>query len=75
MFQNWVGWTGQLPPSTLGVNACVHLISEDIYLDIVFDSWGVGATGGGAFSYHRAVRPAATAASGNTWGRLKALYK
>src|ERR1043166_4322920 len=28
------------PPSTVAVNAVVHLISEDIYLSVTFTSWG-----------------------------------
>jgi hypothetical protein len=74
-FQPWVGWAQQYPPGTVGVNACVHLITDDIYIDIVFDSWGEGAYGGGSFAYRRAPRPAPTAAHGDTWGRLKALYR
>ena len=75
VFQRWVDWAGQLPTGTIGKYACVHLVSDDIYIDIVFDSWASGSLGGGAFSYHRAVKPTATATSGNTWGRLKALYR
>ncbi len=70
-FKTWQVWTGNNPPGTIGVNAVVHLISEDIYLDIVFDSFG-GA--GGSFSYHRAVEPS-TATGPTSWGRIKALYR
>jgi hypothetical protein len=73
-FSDWQTWSSANPPSTLGVNACLHLIAEDIYLDIRFDSWGVGTGGGGAFSYHRAVQPA-TGTLGSTWGRIKSLYR
>ena len=31
----------------------VHLISDDIYIDIQFDTWASGMAGGGAFSYER----------------------
>jgi hypothetical protein len=75
-FDTWVNWAGANPPGTIGVNAVVHLISEDIYIDIRFDSWGVGFYGqGGAFSYTRAVQPAATPARPSTWGMIKALYR
>jgi glucose/arabinose dehydrogenase len=43
------------PPSTVGVSAVVHLISENIYLSVTFTSWG-GSSGG--FSYMRST-PAA----------------
>ena len=72
-FQNWEDWTGANPPSTVGVNACVHLISEDIYLDIVFDAFG-GGTSGGSFSYRRALPPAVSTDRA-TWGRVKKLYR
>ena len=73
-FTNWEAWVGTHggPPGTVGVNACVHLIADDIYIDIVFDSWE--AISGGAFSYHRAVS-GATPAEKTTWGAIKALYR
>jgi glucose/arabinose dehydrogenase len=40
------------PPSTIGVQAVVHLISDNIYLSVVFTSWG-GL--GGGFSYTRST--------------------
>jgi hypothetical protein len=70
-FQTWQVWANNNPPGTIGVNAVVHLITEDIYLDIVFDSFG---STGGAFSYHRAVDPA-TPAARTSWGRIKTLYR
>jgi hypothetical protein len=74
-FDTWVGWAGGFPPGTVGVNAVMHLISEDIYIDVRFNSWGSGALGGGAFSYTRAVAPGATPTDSPTWGALKALYR
>ena len=42
-----------------GRNAVVHLIQEDIYLDIKFSYWGAGRFGGGGgFAYMRAEPPA-----------------
>lgn len=52
-FQPWVLWHGSNPPSTVGQAAVVHLITDDIYIDIVFTFWNVGA--GGGFTYIRAV--------------------
>jgi hypothetical protein len=44
------------PPSTVGVNAVVHLIADDIYLSVTFTSWGAGI---GGFTYTRSTPPAA----------------
>jgi len=40
------------PPYTVGVNAVVHLKTDDIYIDIKFLSW---AAGGGGYSYERST--------------------
>jgi len=58
-YTDWNTWAKNIhggPPSTVGVNAVVHLVSDDIYLDLKFTSWGV--TGGG-FSYQRSTPPGA----------------
>ncbi len=59
-FMTWYDWAIGLggPPSTVGVDAVLYLVAEDIYLDIRFESWGQTAGAGGAFSYTRAVIPA-----------------
>jgi hypothetical protein len=46
---------GTLPARLIGRNAVVHLISDDIYLDLQFTGWT--AQGAGGFSYLRAVNP------------------
>ncbi len=58
-YTNWETWTGGIPnvPSIVGKNAVVHLISEDIYLDLKFTGWGVGSGAGGTFSYDRSTAP------------------
>lgn len=71
-FQPWVQWAQNNPPGTVGVNAVVHLIAADIFIDIRFDSWS--ALGGGGFSYSRAVQPVVPTAP-RSWGRIKALYR
>jgi len=57
-FSDWQTWAGSNPPGTVGQDAVLHLISEDIYLDIRFTNWGIGGGAGGNFSYVRAVVPA-----------------
>jgi len=51
-FTNWFTWHGGNPPSAIGQDAVVHLIDEDIYLDIKLTSWTCCA-GGGGFSWER----------------------
>ena len=41
--------------SPIGKDAVLHLIEEDIYIDIKFLSWGMGGGGGGSFSYERST--------------------
>ena len=56
----WVTWAGNNPPATVGQNVVLHLIAEDIYIDIQFTSWPDGHTSpGGSFSYIRSTPPAA----------------
>ena len=74
-FTTWDLWVAGNPPAKVNVNAVVHLIDDDIYIDIVMDSWAEGAAGGGAFSYHRGVQPVATPAKATSWGRIKSLYR
>lgn len=58
-YTDWETWTGGIPnvPNIVGKNAVVHLITDDIYLDLKFTSWGVGSLGGGSFSYVRSTAP------------------
>src|SRR5437763_1776665 len=55
-YTNWEGWfggpNGGGPGSTVGKDAVLHLISDDIYLSIKFTSFG---SFGGAFSYDRST--------------------
>jgi hypothetical protein len=63
VFQPWQtahGGAGSGPPATVGQNAVLHLVDQDIYLDIRFTAWGMSASSGGSFSYDRArVTPSA----------------
>jgi hypothetical protein len=71
-FSTWEGWNGQDPPNAVGVNAVVHLITDDIYVDTRFESW-TGSAGGGGFSYYRAPDP--SSAEPSSWTAIKALYR
>jgi glucose/arabinose dehydrogenase len=54
-YTDWNTWAKNdhgSPPSTVGVNAVMHLISDNIYLNVTFTSWGV-ETGG--FSWQRST--------------------
>jgi hypothetical protein len=56
-YVDWNTWAKTIhggPPSTVGVAAVLHLITDDIYIDITFTSWAAG----GDFSYQRST-PAA----------------
>ena len=58
-FNPWVvanGGRGGGPPSTVGTPGVLHLIEDDVYVDIIFTNWG-GSDSGGAFSYNRATVP------------------
>ena len=55
-FAPWIVWNGQFPPGMVGEEAVVHLITDDIYIDIMFTSWTAFGQGGG-FSYERSSPP------------------
>ena len=52
-FKTWYAWNGYDPQSSTGQAAVVHLIAENIYIDIKFTSF-TGSGGGGGFTYERA---------------------
>jgi len=70
-FFNWQAWNGSDPPATVGRDAVLHLITDDIYLNIKFTSWDV-RTGGG-FSYERATAIPEPSTAGLTLMGLGAL--
>ena len=58
-YTNWNRWARGVnpsPPSTVGVDAVVHLIAEDIYLSVRFTSWA-GPGGGFPTCAPRRRRP------------------
>lgn len=55
-FDTWDNTHDENPSSLLNVNAVLHLITDDIYIDIKFLSWASGGSGGqGGFSYERST--------------------
>ena len=67
-FESWYDWEQNLggPPATVGVDAVVHLITENIYLSIQFTSWTQGGNGGG-FSYERSSEGINTCTWDGSW--------
>lgn len=59
-FADWESSQGNNPPQSVGLPAVVHLITDNIYVDIQFDSWGQGPVSGAFFSYVRAIDPLAS---------------
>jgi hypothetical protein len=53
-FDFWGSAVGWSPPDMVNQNMVLHLISEDIFIDIKFTSWTSGGQGGG-FSYERST--------------------
>jgi hypothetical protein len=53
-YTTWAIAADGFPPSLVGQDMVVHLITDDIYIDIRFTGWSSGGSGGG-FSYERAV--------------------
>lgn len=57
-FTDWqtsLGGGGNLATNILDGSGVLHLIDDDIYLDIRFTAWGVGSPAGGSFAYERSA--------------------
>ena len=54
IFDTWINTNGNNPTSMINKDAVIHLISENIYIDIKFISFSGGGTAGG-FSYIRST--------------------
>lgn len=52
-YADWETAVGGNPPGSVGKTYVVHLISEDIYLELEVLAWGQRSTSGGSFSYRR----------------------
>ncbi|MCO6477816.1 MAG: T9SS type A sorting domain-containing protein [Phaeodactylibacter sp.] len=69
-FDDWQTTVNSNPPGMVGQDMVLHLISEDIYIDLRFLSWSVGTAGGG-FSYERSTDlPSATVSDESFSGRI-----
>lgn len=53
-FTDWKTAVDENPPGSVNQTYVVHLISEDIYLELTFLSWGIQSAGGN-FSYERST--------------------
>ena len=45
------------PQDAVGQNMVLHLVTDDIYIDIKITSWTSGRNSGGGFSYERSIDP------------------
>lgn len=54
-FSPWQSAVGSNPPGAVNQPMVLHLIEDDIYLDITLTSWAEMGPGGGAFSYVRST--------------------
>jgi len=55
IFEDWQNAIGSNPPTSLEEDMVLHLITDDIYIDIKFLTWGEGFSAGGFFSYERST--------------------
>jgi hypothetical protein len=54
-FTDWRTAVEASPPAHLFEPFVLHIVDADIYIDVSFVFWGVGFSGGGAFSYMRST--------------------
>lgn len=54
-FAPWQTAIGSNPPGAVNQPMVLHLVADDIYLDITLTSWAAQGDGGGAFSYVRST--------------------
>lgn len=54
-FVQLMGGAGSLSTNVLNHAMVLHLISDDIYVDIEFNQWSQGSSGGGGFAYRRST--------------------
>lgn len=61
-FESWTtAYGGQVGMTIVNRDAVMHLVTDDVYLDVRFTAWGMGSGGGtgggGSFTYLRAEPP------------------
>lgn len=54
-FTNWRDAVQWCPPCSVGNNYVLHLISDDVYIDVKFLSWDAGGGSSNGFSYQRST--------------------
>jgi hypothetical protein len=54
-FEAWRDAVNGSPPTSVGQDMVLHLITDDIFVDIKFLSWGQHPQSGGFFSYERST--------------------
>lgn len=54
-FDTWVATISSQPPLMVDQDMVMHLVAEDIYIDVRFTSWTIGGGSGGGFAYVRGV--------------------
>lgn len=59
-FLPWADAVGRQPPGYVGIDGVLHLIAEDIYIDVRFTQWDISCCGG--FVYERSSPPASPTA-------------
>ncbi|MCB9267649.1 MAG: T9SS type A sorting domain-containing protein [Lewinellaceae bacterium] len=72
-FDNWQTTVESNPPGMVDRDMVLHLISEDIYIDVRFLSWSVGAAGGG-FRYERSTDMTSGATSAESFSSRISLF-
>jgi len=55
IFEPWSSAIDSMVPQMIGQDMVVHLITDDIYIDIKFLEWGITHAGFGYFKYERAT--------------------
>jgi len=53
-FSSWINTIGWCPPCYTNTDFVLHLITDDVYIDVKILSWESGGSGGG-FSYERST--------------------
>lgn len=72
-FSNWYNTIGGCPPCYTNTDFVIHLITDDIYIDVKIISWYAGS--GGGFSYERSSpNPYSPAILGDFNALSKTLY-